>query len=240
MLAKKISSLQHPAVLHWSRLVQTKAYREEHKSLIITGEKLVKECAKRKILKSFITTFENHFLPAEETYLVTPEILKKITALPSPDGYAAEVFLPPPQDLSNTKYLLILDQIFDPGNLGTLLRTAFALGWEGVALTPGTVDLFNDKALRAAKGATFLLPYTQATTEEIASWPHQLIVADMDGKGLTKSDYSPPLALILSHESKGAALWPKSLKVAIPMRKEAESLNVAAAGAIFLYEMRPQ
>lgn len=179
---------------------------------------------------------------AKEHCEVTEEIMKKITGLEQPDGFAAEIKLPLPQDVSDKQFLLVLDQIADPGNLGTLIRTALALGWEGVIITPGTVDLFNDKALRAAKGATFHLPYAQMTHEEISRMKVRFYTADLEGQELRGAHFRPPLALILSHESRGATAWAEKIgeKVTIPMHVKAESLNVATSGAIFLYAMRPR
>ena len=134
----------------------------------------------------------------------------------------------------------MLDQIADPGNCGTLLRTAYALGWDGVVATPGTVDFFNDKALRAAKGAPFRLPYKLASPEEIASWNTTFYVATLEGEPLAQTSFTTPCALILGNEGKGPGRWAHSLgkKINIPMRQGAESLNVASAGAILLYTMR--
>ena len=240
MLTKTISSLQHPSILRWVELVKNRASREENGSVVVCGEKLVRELSARLPLKCFITTEEKVILPAEEKVLVTEGMLKKITGLQNPDGYAAEILLPPPQDLSSCRKLLILDRISDPGNLGTLLRSAYALGWEGVVATPGSVDFFNDKALRAAKGATFYLPYAWASPEEIASWGHALFIADIQGDPIAKHRFQTPLALILGNEAKGPSCWKKGTKIHIPMRKGAESLNVAAAGAILLYAMGQQ
>ncbi len=238
MLAKRISSLQHPSVQHWVELVKMRSYREETRSVLVSGEKLVRDLARLSPLKALIATQEGIDLPAEARFVVTEGILKKITGLATPDGYAAEVPLPAMRDLSSFRYLLILDRIADPGNLGTLLRTAYALGWEGAAATPGTVDFFNDKALRAAKGATFRLPLAWALPEEIAAWGKRLYVADLEGETLEQGAFRPPLALVLSSEAKGPRHWASGQKIHIPMAQDAESLNVAAAGAILLYAMR--
>ncbi len=139
------------------------------------------------------------------------------------------------------KYFLILDSLSDPGNLGTLFRTALALGWDGIWLTPGTVDPFNDKALRAARGATFCLPFAWKTREEIIEATKKgaltLYTADIEGKPLHTISPRPPLALILSSESHGPQNWP-SEKITIPMQPHVESLNVASSGAILLYTLR--
>jgi TrmH family RNA methyltransferase len=233
MLTKKIDSLQHPLVKRWVKLRTERSYREETQAVLVVGKKIINEL-QTKILIS------NRPGPNVE-YLVTDEILKKITGLHNPDGFAAEVILPKPQMLLGKKYIIILDRISDPGNLGTLLRTALALNWEGVIVTPDTVDLFNDKALRAAKGATFRLPYTCMTHEEIADFlkknSFHAYTADIEGDVLGTIRFKAPIALILSNESSGPT-HDIGKKITIPMSKSAESLNVAAAGAILLYSMR--
>lgn len=244
MLTKKIVSLQHSLIKHWVSLRTERAYREEKKRLLIMGEKLIRELAKVFPLESLISLEPHPDIRAKQAFEVPPPLLKKITGLPHPDGFAAEISLPAPQKLQNKKRVLILDQIQDPGNLGTLLRTALALHWEGVILTPGTVDLFNDKALRAAKGATFHLPYCFLSPAEILSWIQEKKIhaytADLQGKELSEGSFSSPLALILSHEGQGPSSWSHSIcqKITIPMASSVESLNVATSGAILLYAMR--
>lgn len=179
-------------------------------------------------------------IPAKEHYLVSEEILKKITGLGAPSGLAAEVSMPEPQDLRAKKKVLILDRLADPGNLGTLLRSALAFGWEGVIVTPNTVDLFNDKALRAGKGAIFHLPYMRMQEAELIEWAKHVhvYVADTEGMALGKIKPQEPFALVLSSEAEGPDPWTESAgkKITIPMKKGVESLNVAASGAILLYQ----
>lgn len=235
MVAKRITSLQHPLVKHWLELRLEKTYREEAKRVLVVGEKMARE-----LLVETLISLEASDIPAKEKYIVTPEILNKITGLKSSDGFAAEVGLPAPQDLSKKQFLLVLDKLADPGNLGTLTRTALALGWEGVIVTPGTVDLFNDKALRSSKGAIFHLPYARLTIEELSKWKRHFYTADLEGTSLEKASFSTPLALILSSEGAGPGDWSEKIahKITIPMNKDVESLNVAASGAILLYAMR--
>lgn len=237
MVTKKITSLQHPLVLEWVKLRQNRAFREKEKKLLISGEKMVCEVS----VDTLIALNETPKVLAKDTYIVNEQILKKITGLTHPDGFAAIVSLPPPQDLTQKKYLLILDQISDPGNLGTLLRTALALDWEGVILTPGTVDLFNDKVLRSGKGAHFHLPYSYMEVEEILKMNVHFYTADLEGLELDEVEFQKPRALILSNESRGVSPWSELMaqKVKIPMNPNAESLNVAVSGGIILYKMRP-
>lgn len=235
MLAKRIESLQHPLIKHWLELRSSRAYREETKRVLIAGEKMASELPLETLI-----SLEPSDIPAKEKYLVSEAILRKITGLQAPDGFAAEVALPPEQNLQSKPYLLVLDQLSDPGNLGTLIRTALALNWDGVLLTPNTVDPFNDKAVRASMGAVFLLPYQRISTDALSSWKRTFFTADLEGKELSTAKFSPPLALILSNESAGPSDWSDKLstKITIPMSGKTESLNVAASGAIFLYTMR--
>ncbi len=190
-------------------------------------------------LKRIVTLSEQNDFSADEQLIVTPEILKKISGTPSPEPIAAEVTLPENQKISG-RLLLALDQISDPGNLGTLLRTAFAFGVQGVFLTDGCADPFNDKALRAAKGATFLLPLQHGNLEDLAkiAKSRTVYIADLGGNELLKPQ--TPALLILGNESHGPSpeLLKLGEKVTIPMRPEIDSLNVAIAGSILLHQMR--
>ncbi len=244
---KKISSLQHPYVKHLVRLKDDRDYRLETGRVVVSGLKLISELS---ILFDFRTLlFEEGFsvsfsYKTEETYSVTPEILKKITGLKKPEPIAAEIDLPPPGNLASAHFLLILDGISDPGNLGTLLRTALALGWEGVFITTGSTDPFNEKALRAAKGATFKLPMKTGSLEELTELlkvnHFTLYAADAKGKNLNEYHFSSPLALALGNEAHGIGSPLKKIAqvLAVPMKNSMESLNVAAAGAILMYELK--
>jgi len=236
MLAKKITRLQHPSVQHWTELRKNRAHRLASQTILIAGEHMVRECPLP--IQALITVAPCN-LPAKEKFLVSEEILKKITGLQHPDGFAAVVPLPEPQDVQNKQFVLILDQIQDPGNLGTLFRSALALGWEGILLTAGTVDPFNDKALRASQGAVLQIPYCWQTPPTFAKGT-TIWVADPRGAPLAKVAPKPPLALLLSSEGGGLLPWSQALdhRITIPMHSGAESLNVASAGAILLYTLR--
>jgi TrmH family RNA methyltransferase len=151
--------------------------------------------------------------------------------------------MPTPKDLASTQRLLILDGVSDPGNLGTLLRSARALGWDGVCLTPRSADPFNEKAIRAAKGATFTVAWQKTSLEQLQALLQKknmhLFAADAHGKDLSACRFSSPLALALGNEAHGLAaeLKEKAELIAIPMHGRMESLNVASAGAIMMYEM---
>lgn len=248
MVTREITSLQHPIVKHLVKLRDDRRYRTSVQTALISGIKLVCELGESCSLKTLLVSQGYNPpqpLKAEETLIVTEEIMKKITALKSPEPLAAEITLPTSTELKGKGPLLVLDQVTDPGNLGNLLRTALALGWKGAFLTPGTADPFNDKAIRAAKGATFKLPIQQGSYEELLKLVGDnklhLLIADAGGK--TIEALQPErggIALVLGNEAHGVhlSLKQKGEAIAIPMQKEMESLNVSAAGAILMFRLQ--
>lgn len=242
MVAKEILSVQHPLIKRMVSLRLEKKAREKEQQVLITGRKLIADLSHFLPFDLFFYLEKPPPFPVKNSTRVTLAILKKITGLEEPDGWAAVAPLPPPQPLANKKLILILDHLADPGNLGTLWRTALGLGWEGIWLTPGTVDPFNDKALRAAKGATFHLPYEWTSPEKILGWAkqHKVYVADLHGERLDQiGKQTLPFALVLSSEGSGKSPWSHSLpKITIPLATSLESLNVACAGSILIYSLK--
>jgi TrmH family RNA methyltransferase len=147
---------------------------------------------------------------------------------------------PPPRGVA-----LVLDAVQDPGNAGTMLRTAHALGaWCAVALD-GTADLRNPKVVRGAMGAHFRLPMAEAAFPDFAAWARRHGVAPclavQDGEPLSDLSLAGPrVALVVGSEGHGVReAWREheSRRVTIPMRQGAESLNAAVAAGILLYEL---
>lgn len=145
--------------------------------------------------------------------------------------------------ISPTDFALILDRIRDPGNLGTLLRTAAAAGVQAVFLSPETTDAFAPKVVRAGMGAHFRLPIYSLAWEEIrqAMAKQKVYLADAAGQiTCWQADFRLPLALIISNEAEGPSQEARTLAhktVCIPMPGRSESLNAAIAGAILMFEV---
>ena len=147
---------------------------------------------------------------------------------------------------TRTRPLLVLDAVQDPGNVGTMLRTALALGAAGVVLLDGSVELGNPKVLRASMGAAFRLPAVSMPADEFLAWAAasglELWAADLQGAPLHETPRgTAPVALVMGNE--GAGLRPTVAAAAcqlvrIPIDPGAESLNVGVAAAILLYELR--
>jgi len=224
------------------KLRDHKAFRAQEKSVVIVGVTLVSDVAARMPLKTLISVDPLPF-NAKESYLAPPNVLEKIISISSHDLVAAEVEIPKQSSLEKCKTVVVLDALSDPGNVGTVLRTAIALGWDGAFLTPKTADPFNDKALRAARGAPLFLPLRQGSYADLKQLIHanamNVYVADVEGKTLTDVPFKKPLALVLGHETEGPSDEMKALgqAVSIPMANQMESLNVASAAAILMYQI---
>lgn len=139
--------------------------------------------------------------------------------------------------------LLVLDAVQDPGNFGTMVRTAEALGAGGVIALPGTVDPWNPKSVRAAMGSSFRLPVVAAGWDEAAPWLEAegvRIVASVVGAEPLGEPRPDRAALVVGNEGAGVSaetLRRAHHRVGIPIRGRAESLNVTSAAAILLYDL---
>ena len=150
--------------------------------------------------------------------------------------------LPIPQ---SPNFILIPDSIRDPGNLGTLLRTADAAGVQALLIPSETTDAFAPKVVRAGMGAHFRLPILSMSWDEIreATKDLQVFLADMDGQSCWETDFHQPLALIVGSEAEGASEQARKLanaSVKIPMAGKTESLNAAVAGSVLMFEVMRQ
>jgi TrmH family RNA methyltransferase len=174
----------------------------------------------------------------------TSKLIQSLTDTEYSQGIIAvleEYNLPLPPRLD---FVLIPDQIRDPGNLGSLLRSAIAAGVNAVLLPDATVDIFAPKVVRSGMGAHFRLPIKTISWDEIAitcnSAALLVYLAEMSGAPCWESDLSLPLALIIGGEAQGASERARKFaakKIAIPMKGGSESLNAAAAGSVLMFEV---
>lgn len=239
MLAKEISSLQHPIVKEFVQLRTSRRARYEKKQILLLGTKQVEEAPSLEIL--LIQKGSQTKATAPNLFQVPIEILKKISGQPHPEPLCALATMPPFSNLKGKNKIIALDGVSDPGNVGTLIRTACALGWEGCFLTKECADPFNDKALRASMGATLHLPLQMGSTQELFELAKHFspLVAHMEGTPIEKVGPIKNPLLILGKEATGVC--PEILEafahISIPIQTT-ESLNVAAAGAILMYHIQ--
>jgi TrmH family RNA methyltransferase len=180
-----------------------------------------------------------------EAVKVESGLLRSLSETETPQGILAvldESRLPMPEPLN---FLLILDQIRDPGNLGTLLRSAEAAGVQAVSLSPETTDAFAPKVLRSGMGAHFRLAIRSMSWDEIHQQTKSLkaFLADMEGQSCWETDFRQPMSLIIGGEAEGASEQAQKLaasRVRIPMTGKTESLNAAVAGSVLMFEVMRQ
>lgn len=241
---KEITSTQNSIVKHLVRLRQNRDYREEHQSVLVEGIKMIGEICKHHQAKK-ILAYDEHLVPrgikSDEVYIVNEAVMKKLTGTQSPEGLVAEVAMPKQASLAKMQYVIACDGISDPGNLGTLLRSALALGWEGVFILSNSCDPYNDKALRAAKGATFRMPIAYGHWSDlkkiISQNKLQPLAADIKGANIELMKVKNGALLVMGNEAHGLSEEAASIceRITIPMSGKMESLNVGAAGAILMY-----
>ncbi|MED1204864.1 TrmH family RNA methyltransferase [Heyndrickxia acidicola] len=249
---KHIQSAKNPQVKQWKKLL-TKKEREKTHTYLIEGFHLVEEALNHKdeVVELIITEDTN--LPTSWdlsniplTY-ISPEISREISDTETSQGVFAlcEMKKANISSLENKKYLL-LDAIRDPGNLGTMIRTADAAGIDAVILGKGTVDLYNSKALRSAQGSHFHLDILAGDLKE---WIDRLKTAGtpvygtaLEGASSFKeAEPGQTFALLMGNEGNGVSkelLELTDQNLYIPIYGKSESLNVAIAAGILLYYLR--
>lgn len=179
-----------------------------------------------------------------EVYAADDAIVESISNTETPQGLLALlpfVDLPRP---AHPSFALILDAVRDPGNVGTIMRSARAAGVDLVWFGPGTADPYNDKVVRAAMGAHFGLPLKvehrwDEIQEAVRGSPRIYLAEVRGGVPYTQADWSRPVVLIVGGEAEGASAEARKIataRVSIPMRGGVESLNAAAAASILMFE----
>ncbi len=180
-------------------------------------------------------------VPVEEA---APRLLAEAATTATPQPWLAVADLPALAWPERANFVLVPDQVRDPGNLGALLRTAAAFGVQAVCLPPGSSDPFAPKVVRAGMGAHFRLSILRQPWETLLPALRErglkLVLADMAGEQISwEADLRPPVALIVGGEAEGASAAARQsadLVVRLPMPGGMESLNAAVAGALLLYE----
>ena len=184
-------------------------------------------------------------MPGVEQVEVTDRVLRAMADTPSPQGIVAVVPFPPEPTRVTGDLALVLEGLQDPGNVGTILRTAEAAWVESVVATRDTVDPFNPKVVRAGMGAQFRLGLLwDRTWDEIEALTRgrvRILAVARDGEPCWRADWKHPAALIISSEAHGASPEARRLaqvRVSIPMKPGVESLNAAIAAAVLMFEAR--
>jgi len=231
-----------------------KKYRKEHGLFLVEGIKSIQEflVSKYQIQTIFYNKEFAHLLPKLPTNINLFEVnnaeLDKISTLQTPQGFLAVVSSPKKnviqaKDLRN-QFTLVLDGVQDPGNLGTIIRTADWFGFKYIICSEDTVEAFNPKTVQATMGSLARVEIFYQNLEKLIDEVKiPIFCALLDGKSIYKTDWGNEGLIILGNEGKGISkelLVKVNQPVTIPRIGEAESLNVAVSTAIFCSELTRQ
>ena len=243
-----LTSLKNPKVLSW-RSLKDKKGREEHNAFLVEGVRMVHEALSSSftikallLREDFIPDFP---LPEEiPSYLLPNHVFDSVCDTRTPQGIAA-VLTKQSREASGPR-LLALDGVQDPGNVGTIIRTADAAGFDGVLFSPDCADLFSPKVLRSTMGSVFRLGFSfpSSLPEKLAELKkdgYSVLSSQLDGDPFfDRKPVAPSFVLIIGNEGSGVSDPVKAVathRLRLPMRGGAESLNAAVAAGIMMYDL---
>jgi TrmH family RNA methyltransferase len=250
-----ITSPQNEKVKLAGALQSSARQRRKENKIVLEGARLIRDALAAGHIPQFVLISPNlrdeglvMALASKhiEPLMVSEAVMRHASDTLEPQGALAVFPLPRLKLPSSLDHVLILDAIRDPGNLGTILRTAAAAGIDAVLLAPTCADLYNPKTLRSGMGAHFRIPAIDADWPQIEAACADRRVYLADGNGNTRyycADWSGRWAIIIGSEAHGAGREARRLAhelIAIPMAAQTESLNASAAASIILFEARRQ
>ncbi len=239
-----LTSLENNKVKELSKL-QMKKYRDETSTYLVEGEHLVEEALKENLVLEIFALEGTSYSFSIPCTMVSYEVMKKISTMDTPCSIVA-LCKKKISAITGNK-ILLLDEIQDPGNLGTIIRSSVAFGIDTIILSENTVDLYNPKVLRATQGVYTHIPIVSMDSREaICSLKEKgySIYGTNVENGVDVRSLSPSLkekfCLVMGNEGSGVSPEIQKLcdqNLYIPMKKEVESLNVGVACSILLYEL---
>lgn len=251
MNVETITSRQNPLMTHLRKLASSRSYRKKSGEYLCDGTKLLDEALKWGAPVQTAVFSDGVDIPAlpdtVRAVRVSEDLMRSVSPMETPQGALFTVALPEtklPETLAG-KHYLVLDGVQDPGNVGTLWRTADAFGADGMILLPGCADPWSPKTLRATMGACFRLPVWEGALDDLvpklaqAGLPLYATALREDTVDLREMDLRR-CAVAIGSEGRGvsqAVLDASAKTVKIPMAEQCESLNAAIAGAVVLWQM---
>ena len=245
-----ITSRTNPLCTHLRKLAASVSYRRTAGEFLCDSPKLLEEALLRGADLRTVVCTENAALPpipaGVRLVRVPPDVMRSVSPAQTPQGVLSVCAMPDralPKRLEGRRYM-VLDGVQDPGNVGTILRTADAFGADGMLLVNACADLYNPKTVRATMGAVFRCPAWACGTEELAALlkasglPLYGAALRADTEDARAVDYSR-CAIAVGSEGRGLSREMLALcgrTVRIPMRAHYESLNAAIAAAVLLWE----
>lgn len=233
----KIESLQNTNVKEWCKL-KNKKDRDQSGLFLIEGEHLIEEAQKQNLIKEIISCEDT----LDADFYVTKDIMRKISSQVSISSRVAICYKKKEEEIQNK--ILILDNIQDPGNFGTMIRSAIAFGFTDIVASFDTVDLYNEKVVRASEGMLF---HVNVVRKELSTFleeiqnDYQILLTDVKkGKNIKEITLQDKIAIVIGNEGQGVREEIKNMAsqfIKIPIQKTCESLNAGVAASILMYEV---
>src|SRR6056297_672963 len=254
----EITSIKNDKIKNLRKLYQKK-YRKQKGQFILEGLRLTRGSynAGANLDTIYITKDFYNNLIKDEAFLinnqdkivfVSNKLIKEVADTDNPQDIITVVNEPNfnEKQVLSKEYILILDRVQDPGNMGTIIRTAVAAGFQSLIITKGSVDVFNLKVLRSTMGAIYSIPFIKDVDLDklktmLNNKKQYIYAADLNTEQYyNELKYKRPLSLIIGNEAKGIRnelLDLANQKVKIPIRGDIESLNAAVAAGLIMYEI---
>ncbi len=261
MAAVYVDSPNNPLLKEFKRLQKSSRYRYTTQQIALEGPNLVREALKAGLTPRVVFYTGDYFErggkewlssldPSVKQLKLTLPLFNKISDTETPQAVAAILPFDPGKSIkipeTSFELVLLLDRIRDPGNMGTIIRTAAAAGVEALYYTTGSADPYSPKVLRATAGTIFSLPIGMSRDpinllSKLTENNIQVIAACSDAdQNYWSVDYSKPVALIVGNEASGISdrlLAETDIQVSIPLARNTESLNASVASAVILFEI---
>ncbi|WP_447409638.1 TrmH family RNA methyltransferase [Clostridium perfringens] len=233
--------------------LKEKKHRIKSNKYLIEGLRFVEEAIKSKVSIDSIIFTESFKEKNPELFLKINEnikliqmneaLLKQLCSTENPQGIVGVINMQN-KELKSGELVVLVDKVQDPGNMGTIIRTAHAAGAAGIVMTKGTVDIYNDKTLRSTMGSIFYIPIVEDDSldfvKSLKKEGYKLVVSSLQGKNnFFEENLQGKVMIAVGNEGNGVSdevYDIADIKVKIPMPGEAESLNVAVATSIMIYE----
>ncbi|MGM0446174.1 MAG: TrmH family RNA methyltransferase [Bacillota bacterium] len=253
----KITSIKNNKIKSLRKLYQKK-YRKEKGQFILEGLRLSRGSYKAGadidtifLTRDYYNSIKNQpFIIDNQQKLVfvSKDLIEEVADTENPQEIITVVNKPnyDQKAVFSKEYILVLDRVQDPGNMGTIIRTAVAAGFQSIIITKGSVDIFNLKVLRSTVGAIYSIPFIKdVELNQLKSMlkdkKQNIYAADLNtDMYYNRLKYKTPLSLIIGNEARGIRAELLDLadqKVKIPIRGDIESLNAAVAAGLMMYEI---
>ncbi len=243
-----LTSLKNPKVQSWRSLKDKKGRADQH-AFLVEGPRMVREAFMSSIPVRAVLLREGYqsddpFPEGIPSYILPDHIFRAVCDTRTPQGIAAVLDLRI-REASGSR-LLALDAVQDPGNVGTIIRTADASGFDGILFSPECADLFSPKVLRSTMGSIFRLGFSfpaslAGALEHLKKSGYSVLSSQLDGDPFyERVNVSSSFVLVIGNEGNGISDEVKAVathRLCLPMRGKAESLNAAVAAGIMMYDL---